>query len=87
MLGDLANPADRYIPYHPDSLTGVIFGAKTTMESKYRIISALRKKGMCCDFFQAEYDYSMQKITVCKKHYYLDSNGQILFMEHPMVKE
>ena len=60
---------DRNFEFEPSVLTGIIFGAETTVQDKIRIIGAMQAAGKNYKLFQAEYDDKMQKIAVRPKHY------------------
>lgn len=60
----------RNFEFEPSVLTGVIFGAETTVQDKIRIFEAIQATGRSYKLFQAEYDDKVQKITIRPKHHY-----------------
>lgn len=60
---------NRNFEFEPSVLTGIIFGAETTVQDKIRIIEAMQAAGRNYKLFQAEYDDKTQKIAIRQKHY------------------
>jgi len=60
----------RQLKYDSDKLRGIIFGIRTTLDDKFRLIQRLerlRKSLRDFEFYQAEYDDETQLISVRKK--------------------
>ena len=60
----------RKLRYNINALTGIIFGLRTTLDDKLKLIQKLDRLGKTCsnfDFLQAEFDDETQVISVRKK--------------------
>ena len=60
----------RNLKYDLNILTGIIFGIRTTLDDRFKILQKLAKLGKSIrdlDFFQAEYDDDMQSIYIREK--------------------
>ncbi len=61
---------DRNLKYDLKMLTGIIFGIRTTLDDRFKILQKLAKLGKSIrdfDFFQAEYDDDTQLISIREK--------------------
>lgn len=66
---------ERLIKYESDTLTGVVFGIKTSESDKRNIIRAVKDTGRSIkdfEFYQAVYDDENQKITIRRKNIFLE---------------
>lgn len=66
------NKKNRYLPYDPSTLRGIIFGINTSIDKKFEIIQKIQQAGdkfRHVKFFQAEYEYDTQKIYARPKNY------------------
>ncbi len=60
---------ERNISYDRKHLKGVVFGIKTSIQDKARILNAFKGAGMKdYEIYQAEYDNEKQKIRIRKKY-------------------
>lgn len=60
---------ERNVNYDPKMLKGVIFGIKTPMQDKAKILNAFNSAGINdFEIYQAEYDDETQKIKIRKKY-------------------
>lgn len=60
---------ERNVNYDPKMLKGVIFGIKTPMQDKAKILNAFKSAGINdFEIYQAEYDDETQKIKIRKKY-------------------
>lgn len=60
----------RKLRYNPNTLTGIIFGIRTTLDDKLKLIQKLKRFGKTVrnfDFFQAEFDDETQVISIREK--------------------
>ena len=60
----------RKLRYNINALTGIIFGLRTTLDDKLKLIQKLDRLGKSAgnfDFFQAEFDDETQLISICEK--------------------
>lgn len=60
----------RKLRYNPNALTGIIFGLRTTLDDKLKLIQKLDRLGKSVgnfEFFQAEFDDETQLISVREK--------------------
>ena len=60
----------RKLRYNPDTLTGIIFGLRTTLDDKLKLIQKLNRLGKSVgnfEFFQAEFDDETQLISIREK--------------------
>lgn len=67
-------PEERNIAYEPETLTGVIFGIKTSEYDKLQLIRTIKGTGRNLEdfeFYQAEYDEEEQRIKVRNKKLFL----------------
>lgn len=67
----------RKLRYNPKTLTGIIFGIRTTLDDKLKLIQKLERFGKTVrnfDFFQAEFDDETQLISVREKFLLTTSN-------------
>lgn len=70
-LNTYAKPDDRKLKYHFEDLEGIVFGYKTSVEDKVRIMKVIEKK---CDeihrsdfvFYQAEPDTRTGKLRIAR---------------------
>lgn len=63
---------NRYLPYDPSTLRGIIFGINTPIDTKIKIIQKIQQAGdkfRHVEFFQAEYECDTQKIYARPKNY------------------
>lgn len=62
---------NRNIQYDPNALVGVIFGIKTSIQSKKKILEALKQSGKdlnALEIYQAQYNDETQSIILRKKY-------------------
>lgn len=65
---------ERNFQYKPETLVGVVFGIKTPIQNKRKILEALIKSGRDLneiEFYQAEYNDDKRSITLRKKYEFM----------------